>query len=58
MWASMKFLPNCEPTVFFFFFCFGFRHASNLHSSQVKSSLFKQGGPFSIRLVSIGALRN
>ena len=25
-------------------------------SSQVKSSLFKQGGPFSTRLVSIGAL--
>ena len=27
-------------------------------SSQVKSSLFKQGGPFSTKLLSIGALRN
>ena len=25
---------------------------------QIKSSLFKQGGPVSTRLVSIGALRN
>ena len=30
-------------------------HTGVWHSSQVKSSLFRQGGPFSPRLVSIAA---
>ena len=35
----------------------GYRNLAVLtRSSQVKPSLFKQGGPFSTRLVSIGAL--
>ena len=34
-------------------------YLSNLQDDiQVKSSLFRQGGPFSTRLVSIGVLRN